>query len=148
MRFPIDVSNPTFMARRDTAEVMDRGVCQPLIGRHSRAAHACREHEVVCGLVELTIGADARLGLTARERRCVTVRFLDRLEPGLCAELTELVRHRGAVARRAAERMEPIDIVFDDPRLGLQRITGWIQPPQRRAGDLYEIEFGLREPAP
>lgn len=60
------------------------------------------------------------------------MRFLDRLEPVLRAELTELVRRRGAVARRAAERMDPIEIVFDEPRLGLQRIIGSIQPLQRR----------------
>jgi hypothetical protein len=41
--------------------------------------------------------------------------------------------------------MEPIDVVFDDPVRGLQRITGWVQPPQRRNGDLQDIQFGLRE---
>jgi hypothetical protein len=102
----------------------------------------------VCGRVELTVDADMRLDLTARERRLITVRFLDRLEPALRAELTELVRRRGAAARRAAERMDPIEIVFDDPRLGVQRISGWIQPPQRRNSDLHDIQFGLREPAP
>jgi hypothetical protein len=103
---------------------------------------------VVCGRVELTVRADSRLGLTPRERRVFTVRFLDGLESRLRAELTELVRRRGAVARRAAERMEPIEIVFDDPLRGLQRIIGWIQPPQRRNGDVHDIQFGLREPAP
>jgi hypothetical protein len=44
--------------------------------------------------------------------------------------------------------MDPIEIVFDDPGRGLQRISGWIQPPQRRNGDLHDIQFGLREPAP
>jgi hypothetical protein len=117
----------------------------PLIGRRSYAAHACRDSEVVCGRVELTVGADARLGLTTRERRCFTVRFLDGLESRLRAELTELVRRRGAVARRAAERMEPIEIVFDDPLRGLQRISGCVQPPQRRMGDLPDVRFGLRE---
>jgi hypothetical protein len=33
--------------------------------------------------------------------------------------------------------------------LGLQRLTGWIQPPQRRnGGDLHDIEFDLHELAP
>jgi hypothetical protein len=100
---------------------------------------------VVCSRVELSVGADARLGLTARERRFFTVRFLDDLESRLRAELTELVRRRGAVARRAAERMAPIEIVFDDPLRGLQRITGCVQPPQRRNSDLQEVQFGLRE---
>jgi hypothetical protein len=127
-----------------TAEVGTTG--RPFTGRRSCWAHACRDDEVVCGRVELTVDADTRLGLTARERRCFTVRFLDYLEPRLHAELTELVRRRGAIARRAAERMDPIDIVFDDPRRGLQRITGWVQPPQRHNGDLHDIPFGLREP--
>jgi len=117
-------------------------------GRRSRPAHACRDDEVVCGHVELTVGADTRLGLTARERRIVTVRFLHPLEPRLRAELTELVRRRGAAARRASERMQPIEIVFDDPLRGLQRISGSVQPPQRRGGDLHDIQFVLRETAP
>jgi hypothetical protein len=44
--------------------------------------------------------------------------------------------------------MDPIEIVFDDPRLGLRRISGWIQPPQRRNSDLHDIQFGLRQSAP
>lgn len=116
--------------------------------RHSCSAHACRDDEVVCGRVELTVGADTRLGLTARERRIITVRFLDPVEPRLRAELTELIRRRGAAARRAAERMKPIEIVFDDPLRGLQRIAGCVQPPQRRSGDLHDITFVLRETAP
>lgn len=89
--------------------------------------------------------ADSRLGLTPRERRFFTVRFLDSLESGLRIELTTLVRRRGAAARRAAERMAPIEVVFDDPFRGLQRIVGWVQPPQRRNGvDLRDVQFGLR----
>ena len=119
-----------------------------LTGRRSCPAHACRDDEVVCGRAELTVGVDTRLGLTVRERRCITVRFLDRLEPVLRAELIELVRRRGAVALRAAERMSPVEVVFEDPCLGLQRIVGSIRPPQQRNGDLHDIQFGLREPAP
>lgn len=93
----------------------------------------------------MTIRADTRLGLTPRERHILTVRFLDRLEPGLRTELTKLVSRRGAAARRAAERMAPIEIVFDDPLRGLQRIAGSVQPPQRRTGiDLRDVQFGLR----
>jgi hypothetical protein len=117
----------------------------PLIGRRSWPAHACRDSEVVCGRVELTVRADARLGLTGRERHLFAVRFLDGLESRLHAQLTELVHRRRAVARRAAERMEPIEIVFDDPLRGLQRITGRVQPPQRRNRDLLDVQFGLRE---
>ena len=119
-----------------------------LMARRSCPAHACRHSAVVCGYVELIATTDSRLGLTARERRSFTVRFVDRLDAGLRAELTELVRRRGAAARRAAERMQPIEVVFDDPLRGLQRITGWVQPPQRRTGDLRDIQFGLRAAAP
>jgi hypothetical protein len=70
------------------------------------------------------------------------------VHPVLREELDELVQRRGAASRRAAERIEPIELVFDDPHLGLQRIIGQIEPPQRHRGNLDEIEFGLREPAP
>lgn len=73
---------------------------------------------------------------------------MDRLDPGLRAELDELVGRRGAVARRAAERMPPVEIVVADPALGSQRSIGSLQPPQLRNGDLREIEFGLREEQP
>ncbi len=97
--------------------------------------------------MELRVTADTRLGLAPRERRQLAARFVEYLHPTLRTELDELVRRRGAVARRAAERMEPIELVFDDTRLGLQRIVGWVQPPQRRNGALHEIEFDLREPS-
>jgi hypothetical protein len=103
---------------------------------------------VICGRVELTLKTDTRLGLTARERRGLAARFVEHLHPALQDELSELVDRRGAAARRAAERIAPIELVFDDPRLGLQRIIGQIEPPQRRCGDLHKIEFGLREPTP
>lgn len=96
--------------------------------------------------MELTVSTDTRLGLTPRERRRVAMRFLAHLHPALRAELAAIVRHRGSAARRAAERMAPIELVFDDPDEGLQRIIGWLQPPQRRRhGDLYQTEFGFRE---
>jgi hypothetical protein len=113
-------------------------------GRRSCSARVCRDDEVVCGRAELTTRADTRLGLAPRERRIFTVRFLGGLEPGLRTELTTLVSRRGAAARRAAERMAPIEIVFDDPLRGLQRIAGSVQPPQRRNGvDLRDVQFGL-----
>jgi hypothetical protein len=66
----------------------------------------------------------------------------------LRSELAELSRRRGAAARRAAERIEPIVIVIDDPRRGRERIVGRIVPPQVRHGDLRDVEFELRELAP
>jgi hypothetical protein len=57
--------------------------------------------------------------------------------------LAELVRRRGVVARRAAERMRPIELVFDDPFLGRQWILGCVEPPQLRHGELHEITFDI-----
>lgn len=119
----------------------------PQIARRYCWAHACRDDEVLCGRVELTVKADSRLGLAPRERRRVAMRFLEHLHPTLRRELAELVRRRGSAARRAAERLDPIELVFDDPCAGLQRITGWLEPPHLRHRDLHEIEFGFREAA-
>jgi len=113
-----------------------------------RWGRAYRDGEIVCARVQLTIGRDGGLGLARHERRYVVARFLERLHPTLHGELAELSRRRGAAARRAAERMDPIEVVFDDERLGRQRITAWVQPPQIRCRELREIEFGLREPRP
>jgi hypothetical protein len=110
-----------------------------------RWARAYRHGELVCGRVELRVSDSGRVGLTARERREVAVRFLERIAPELRRELDGLVRRRGDVARRAAERMQAIELVADDLQRGDVRIVGHVQPPQRRHGELYEIEFGVRE---
>jgi hypothetical protein len=111
---------------------------------------AYRNGSLVCGRVHVTFRRDDRLGLAPHERRAVVARFLDRLHPDLRAELAELARRRGAAARRAADRIEPIVVVIDDPCLGRERIVGRIEPPQlRRCFDyLGDVEFGLREPSP
>jgi len=108
---------------------------------------AYRDGQLVCARVHITIGHDGRIGLTRQERRYVAARFLERLHPALRTELAELARRRGAAARRAAERMDPIEVVFDDGCMGTQRIVGWVQPPQVRYGELRDIEFALRERA-
>jgi hypothetical protein len=110
-----------------------------------RWARAYRHGELVCGRVDLRVSDSARIGLTARERREVFVRFLERIAPELRRELDGLVRRRGDVARRVAERMQAIELVADDLQRGDVRIVGRLQPPQRRHGELYEIEFGVRE---
>jgi hypothetical protein len=110
-----------------------------------RWARAYRHGELVCGRVDLRVSDSARIGLTARERRELSVRFLERIAPELRRELDALVRRRGDVARRAAERMQAIELVADDLEVGDVRIVGHLQPPQRRHGELYEIEFGVRE---
>jgi len=121
---------------------------RPLTEGRYRWARAYRDGELVCGRVELTVTADYRLGLAPHERRYFSARFFERLHPVLHTELTELVRRRGAPARRAAERMPPVEIVFDDPHRGRQRIVGRVQPPQARHRELYEIHFDLRAVAP
>jgi hypothetical protein len=108
---------------------------------------AYRDGSLVCTRVHVTFHRDDRLGLAPRERRDVAARFLDRVHPDLRAELVELARRRGAAALRAAERIEPIVVVIDDPCHGRERIVGQLQPPQERRSDLDDLEFGLRERA-
>jgi len=112
---------------------------------------AYREGSLVCTRVQVTFGRDDRLGLAPHERRrYVAARFVDRLHPDLRDELAEIARRRGAAARRAADRIEPIVVVIDDPCLGRERIVARIEPPpvRRCFGCLSDIEFGLREPSP
>ncbi|MGH2942516.1 MAG: hypothetical protein ACRDLN_07065 [Solirubrobacteraceae bacterium] len=95
--------------------------------------------------MHVTFRRDDRLGLAPRERRTVVARFEDRLHPTLRSELSELARRRGAAARRAAERIEPIVLMVGDPRHSRERIVGRLAPPQIRRGDLSQIAFDLRE---
>jgi hypothetical protein len=100
---------------------------------------AYRDGRLVCWRVHVTIGRDdTRLGLAQYERRYVTARFRERVDSALHAELV-------ALARRVAERMDPIVIVVEDPHRGRQRLVGRLQPPQVRGGDLCDIEFTVRE---
>ena len=94
------------------------------------------------------MSVDERLGLTQQERRLVRVRFHEPLDDGLRYELTQLMRRRGAAARRAAERIDPIEIVFDDAYGERQCIRGVVEPPQVRHGQLRDIEFALRQLEP
>jgi hypothetical protein len=94
--------------------------------------------------VHVIVSLDGRLGLAPRERRLVRVRFHEPLDDDLRSELTQLVRRRGAAARRAVERVDPIEFVLDDPYGERQRIVGHLQPPQVRHGQLRAIEFELR----
>jgi hypothetical protein len=108
---------------------------------------AYRDGRLVCWQVRVTVGRDdTRLGLAPHERRYVTASFRERVDSALRAELVQLVRRRGAAARRIAENMEPIVIVVDDPHSGdRHRMVGRLQPPQVRGSGLSEIEFGVRE---
>ena len=113
--------------------------------QHYAWGQAYRDGSLVCGRVQVTFGRDERLGLAPCERRVVVARFEDRLHPTLRSELFELASRRGAAARRAAERIEPIVLLVGDPRHGRERIVGRIMPPQVRRGDLRDVEFGVRE---
>jgi hypothetical protein len=109
-------------------------------------ARAYRNGRLVAGRVRLTVDHDVRVGLAPRERpRSLRAAFLERVDPILRDELAAVVRRRGAAARRAADRMEPIEVVIEDPHHGRQRIVGRVQPPQQSRGDLDAIEFGLLE---
>jgi hypothetical protein len=135
---------PRQRIRMDGAEIEPR--LHPVEQQRHAWDRAYRDGRLVCWRVHVTIGRDdARLGLTPRERRHVTARFRERLDRDLRAELVQLVRRRGAVARRVAETLEPIVIVVDDPRHGRERLVGRLQPPQVRYGDLGDIEFVVRE---
>jgi hypothetical protein len=110
-------------------------------------ARAYRDGRLVAGRVRLIVDRDVRVGLAPRERRRRSLRaaFTERVDPALRDELAAVARRRGAAARRAADRMDPIEVVIDDPHRGRERIVGRVLPPQQRRGDLAEIEFGLQE---
>jgi hypothetical protein len=91
----------------------------------------------------VTISVDERLGLTEHERRVVRVRFQEPVADDLRNDLHQLVRRRGSASARAAERIDPIELVIDDPHGEHERITGRLRPPHRRHGRLREIEFGI-----
>ena len=106
-----------------------------------RAGRAYRAGRLVCGCVQVAVRFDDRLGLTRRERRLVRVRFSEPVDDDLRAELSELARRRGMASQRAAERIDPIELVIDDPSGEHERMTGRLRPPHRRHGRLREIEF-------
>jgi hypothetical protein len=73
----------------------------------------------------------------------VRVRFHEPVDDALRSELTALARRRGSASGRVAERIDPIELVIDDPPGEHERMTGGLRPPQRRHGELREIEFGF-----
>lgn len=142
---------PTAHGRPAPAALTTGNVSDALAVDGQRYPHAClgrayRAGRLVCGSVHVTVGLDGRIGLAAHERRLVQVRFHEPIDDDLRTELTELVRRRGAAARRAVDRVDPIEIVVDDPHGEHQRIVGHLQPPQMRHGQLRAIEFELRRP--
>jgi hypothetical protein len=120
----------------------------PVLGAERwRLGRAYRGGRLVCGCVHVAIRFDDRLGLTRRERRTVRVRFCEPVADELRAELSELARRRGGAGERAAERIDPIEVVIEDPSGKYERMSGRLRPAHTRHGRLREIEFGLRERA-
>src|SRR3712207_887097 len=142
-------TQPTVRSR--PARVAAGGLSDPLAvdapraERYRRVGRAYRAGRLVCGCVHVTVLRDGRLGLAPSERQLMWARFYEPLDDGLRVVLTQLVRRRGAAARRVAERAEPIEVVVDDPHGERQRIVGHLQPPQVRHGQLRAIEFELRQ---
>jgi hypothetical protein len=144
VRFAAGVSNLALIAGSDPARAIDT---ENRRREHTRGTpgRAYWSGRLVCGCVRVTIRLDDRLGLTQQERRHVGVRFHEPLDDDVRAELGRLVRQRSSAARRAAERIDPIEVVVHDPHGTHTRIVGWLEPPQVRNGQLRDIEFGLRE---
>ena len=149
MRIPVTLSTLPSIAASDPAGVAVDEIPASVRGtlradRLCRLGRAYRAGRLVCGCVHVTVLRDDRLGLAAHERCLVGVRFHEPLDDDLRAELTQLVRRRGAAARRAVERVDPIEVVVDDPHGERQRIVGRLLPPQMRHGQLRAIEFELK----
>ncbi len=124
----------------------------PTMAREHHHGRAFRRCELVCGRVIFTVVRnDDRLGFAPRERSYVMARFVDELDPKLRNDLRTLARRRGAAAKRIAERLEPVELVFTGSDGAERRVSARIQPAvqplQLRGGSLHEIEFGLREAA-
>jgi hypothetical protein len=143
-------TQPTAHSRPARADLTAGNLSEPLAAnpqrheQHARLGRAYRAGRLVCGCVHVTVLRDGRLGLAAHERRLVRVRFHEPVDEDLRAELTQLVRRRGAAARRVVERVDPIEVVVDDPYGERQRFVGHLEPPQVRHGQLRGIEFELR----
>jgi hypothetical protein len=137
------ISNLALIAGSPPAQAVDMEN-RPRERAREKLGRAYRSGRLVCGCVHVTVRLDDRLGLTQQERRLVGVRFHEPLDDDVRAELGRLVRQRGSAARRAAERMSPIEVVVDDRHGARVRIIGRLQPPQARHGQLRDIEFELK----
>jgi hypothetical protein len=149
VRIPVALSTLPSNAGSDPAGVANVNVPANTAGmlrsdRRCCLGRAYRAGRLVCGCVHVTVSLDGRLGLAAHERGLLRVRFQEPLDDDLRSDLTQLVRRRGAAARRAVERVDPIEVVVDGPHGEGQRILGHLEPPQMRHGQLRAIEFELK----
>jgi hypothetical protein len=117
----------------------------PTVERRYRRARAYRNGELICGRVDLMMRPDTRIGLAPRERRQLIARFVSRLAPTFRYELEQLVRRRGAAATRIGDRIETIELVFDDSQSDGEQLVVRLEPPQSRRWKLSENEFVIRE---
>jgi hypothetical protein len=137
------VSNLTLIAGSEPARRTDMKGRPRADRRTGELGRAYRAGRLVCACVHVTVRLDDRLGLAPRERRLVWVRFHEPLDDRLRDELMQLVRRRGAAARRAVERIDPIELVIDGRHGDPVRVVGRLEPPQVRHGQIRNIEFGL-----
>jgi hypothetical protein len=139
-------TQPTARSRPARAAVTAGNLSDALAmdDQRARMGRAYRGGRLICACVHVTVLRDGRLGLAPHERRVVRVRFHEPLDDDLRSELVQLVRRRGAAARRAVERVDPIEVVVDDPHGARERIAGQLEPPQVRHGHLCAIEFELK----
>lgn len=144
MRNPVSTSPWTLTVDRQPASAISLPRTKP----RDRLGRAYRGGQLICNWVQVTICDDERLGLTRQERRLVRVRFHEPIDDRLRTELTLLLRRRGQAARRAAERIEPIEVVVDDPHGERECILGSVEPPQAHHGALRDIAFALRKLEP
>ena len=149
VRIPVALNTLPRTFGSDPARAADGDASASLVGtfradRRCRLGRAYRAGRLVCECVQVTVLRDGRLGLSPHERLLVRVRFHEPVDDDLRDELTRLVRRRGAAARRAAEHVDPIEVVVDDPNGERERIVGRLEPPQVRHGLLRAIDFELR----
>lgn len=117
----------------------------PTSQRRDLEGRAYQRYTLVCGRVVVGDIHDDRLGLAPAEREYATIRFLDDIADGFRPVLEELVRRRGAAAKRLAERLEPLEIVISGNSRRRRRVVGRLEPPLLRYGRLRQIEFRLRK---
>lgn len=138
------MSNLTLSAGGDPARAAD-AQARPRESRGTKElGRAYRRGRLICACVHVTVSLDGRLGLAPVERRLVRLRFHEPLDDELRTELTRLMRRRGAAARRAVERIDPIEVVVDDPCGEPERVIGHLHPPHVRHGRLHDVEFELK----
>jgi hypothetical protein len=109
-----------------------------------RSGRAYRDGTLLCSGVHVAVARDVRLAPESPLPPRIRVRFAERLDGALRGELEQLVRARGASGARLAERLAPLEVVWDEPR-GPRRVIGRLEPPRtQRYAPLEEISFPVQ----